>query len=139
DSLHVETPLRFTLQEQLSEIVQEFTTTNTGVFWQTNTVTPLVLSNEQGEQVQRIVREALTNAIRHAGAQRISVRLESVNEKIRIIIDDDGCGFDPNKITSSDGQLHFGLKIMRARASRVGIQLNIISTLGEGTRVILTL
>jgi two-component system, NarL family, nitrate/nitrite sensor histidine kinase NarX len=139
DSLQAETPLRFTLQDQLSEIVQEFNFTGKHVSWQTNSVAPLVLSHEKSEQVQRIVREAMVNAVRHSNAQHVSLKLEEGDENIRVVIEDDGCGFDPDEASSSGGQLHFGLKIMRARASRAGIQLNIYSTIGEGTRVILTL
>jgi two-component system, NarL family, nitrate/nitrite sensor histidine kinase NarX len=139
DSLQAETPLRFTLQEQLSEIVQEFLSPDIKISWQTDTIAPLVLSNEQSEQLQRIVREALLNAVRHSNAQHIAVRLDVKGDAIQVVVEDDGCGFDPHMVSASDGQFHFGLKIMQARASRVGIQLNIISTLGEGTRVILTL
>jgi two-component system, NarL family, nitrate/nitrite sensor histidine kinase NarX len=139
EHLQTETHLRFTLQDQLSEIVKEFDSPGTNVSWQTISITPLVLSHEQSEQLQRIVREAMVNAVRHSNAQHISLRLEEENENIRVVIEDDGCGFDPNKASSNDGQLHFGLKIMRARAKRAGIQLNIYSTIGEGTRVILTL
>ena len=139
DSLQAETPLRFTLQEQLGEIVQEFKSMGNVVHYETDVMAPVAISNDQSEQVLRIVREAILNAIHHSESQRITVRLEMKDGVPRITIEDDGCGFIPEALSTIEGQLHFGLKIMQARANRMGAHLHIDSTFGEGTRVVLSL
>jgi PAS domain S-box-containing protein len=96
----------------------------------------LFVPNDQIEQVLPVVQEAVLNACRHAQPQNISVRLEQADAMIRITIEDDGRGFDPNMPFQSGD--HFGLSIMRARAVRIGGEVQIISSPGNGTRIILT-
>ncbi len=97
---------------------------------------PLFLMPDQQDQVQRVVQEALANAVRHARAQRIAVFLEQQGSKVVVTVSDDGRGFD--LATSPPPGDHFGLSIMRARAARIGGQLAIDSLPGQGTRVLLT-
>ncbi len=89
------------------------------------------------EQVLRIVREALLNTVRHAGATRIAVHLNQLDQECVIVVEDDGRGFNPIAPVA-DGGGHFGLIIMRARAARLGGHLSIDSTPGQGARVMLT-
>jgi len=86
-------------------------------------------------QVLHIVREALTNARRHAQAQRVWVRVERIldDNVACFIVEDDGRGFEP---ADTGGDDHLGLSIMQARAERCGGQLTIDSTPGVGTKVI---
>lgn len=81
--------------------------------------------------VYRIAQEALTNAVRHADASRISLSLTDVWGQVRLLIRDDGHGFDQEQI---DGR-GLGLVGMRERAHLVGGKLSLVSTPGEGTRV----
>jgi two-component system nitrate/nitrite sensor histidine kinase NarX len=85
-------------------------------------------------QVLYVVREALANVRRHAGAQQVLVRVECADggERARFIIEDDGRGFDP---TTVRGEHHLGLTIMRERAERSGGHLVIDSEPGAGTRL----
>ncbi|MDT8369762.1 MAG: PAS domain-containing sensor histidine kinase [Longimicrobiales bacterium] len=76
----------------------------------------------------RIAQEAIANAVRHAGAERIEVRIEVEDERVRLSIRDDGCGFDPASV--SDGVAGLGLLGMRERASMIGGTVRIRS--GEG-------
>jgi len=78
----------------------------------------------------RIAQESLTNAARHAHAQRVSILLRQEQEVIRLQIRDDGCGYDTSKV-------HTGLGIlgMRERAAAVGGTLTINSGPGDGTTV----
>lgn len=78
----------------------------------------------------RIVQEALTNVIRHAHATTASVVIERRSDRIRAIIEDDGCGFDPDT-THGDG--HLGLNGIRERAELLNGQLIIESAPGHGT------
>jgi signal transduction histidine kinase len=83
--------------------------------------------------VARIAEEALVNAIKHAGAQRVLVALRSPNAGAgRLEIRDDGCGFDQSEQSSGHG-----LRIMRERALGAGIEFALESRPGNGTRVVL--
>jgi PAS domain S-box-containing protein len=96
----------------------------------------LYVPSRQIDQLIPLVQEAVLNACRHAHAQTVSVRLEMVGNDIRLIVEDDGCGFD--LATSRHNRDHFGLSIMQARAFRMDGQLQIDTSPGNGTRIILT-
>ena len=80
----------------------------------------------------RIAQEGLTNAIRHAQAETINLRLKISPDRVELMIEDDGIGFSVDRIP--DGR--FGLVGMNERARLIGGELEIQSALGEGTRVI---
>lgn len=83
----------------------------------------------------RIVQEALTNIKKHANAYIVRVLLSYDSDgTIRILIENDGKGFDQCKIHSSEGK-HLGLTIMKERARHLGGELKIESEPDEGTRV----
>jgi signal transduction histidine kinase len=81
----------------------------------------------------RIAQEAVTNAVRHAGAKEIGVVLERRNGRLRLIVEDDGCGFDPAG-AERDGRL--GLVGIRERAAALGGTLLVESSSGSGTTVV---
>ena len=78
-----------------------------------------------------IAREALLNALRHAGARVIRLGLDGDDEWLELTIDDDGRGFLP-------GDAQVGLVGMRERALAVGAELHIDARPGHGTMVALT-
>ncbi|MCG6936804.1 MAG: histidine kinase [Gammaproteobacteria bacterium] len=83
----------------------------------------------------RIVQEALTNIKKHARAHIVRVLLtHDGHGNIRMLIENDGKGFDQRKINSSDGK-HFGLSIMKERAKHIGGDLKVETEPDEGTRV----
>jgi signal transduction histidine kinase len=84
-------------------------------------------------EVYRIAQEALQNALRHAQATRIVVRLHSDDGRILLDVVDDGIGFDPDAIEVRSRRL--GLTSMEERAHRLGARLEIHSAKGEGTTV----
>ena len=88
------------------------------------------VSPETVAVVSRVLGEALANVARHASARQavVSVRVEA--ERLELVVDDDGCGFDPGR---DDG--HFGLTIMRERARGCGGECEIGPRPGGGTRV----
>jgi signal transduction histidine kinase len=98
---------------------------------------PLFLPPEHEEQILPIVQEALLNAHYHAHAQQVNLMLEQQADRIRITVQDDGQGFDLSAV-QRDGDGHFGLSIMRARAARIGAELRVDSEPGRGTRVSLS-
>jgi signal transduction histidine kinase len=86
--------------------------------------------------VYRIAQEALENIVKHAEAQKVIVHLSYDEEFLRLIVYDDGIGFDVPAITFEDKH---GLKGMRERAAEAGASLDITSRPEEGTRLQLSL
>ncbi|OFW55117.1 MAG: hypothetical protein A2146_03245 [Actinobacteria bacterium RBG_16_67_10] len=83
-------------------------------------------------QAVAIVREALANTRRHAGARHVRVVIGRQDGQAQIAIEDDGRGFEAGSVA---GDHHLGLAIMRARADRLGGRLSIDSSPGAGTCV----
>lgn len=96
----------------------------------------LHMAEDEGIQIIHIVQEALSNVRKHASAQHVNVRFEHEGVRIRIVIEDDGIGFDPLISYAAE---HVGLNIMCERAARIGAELRILSKKGEGTKVTLLL
>jgi two-component system nitrate/nitrite sensor histidine kinase NarX len=96
------------------------------------------LAPEYVIQLLHIIQEALSNVRKHAKATQVEVEMEQ-NEEYRIIVTDNGRGFDANQNPDTDAEQHVGIKIMKERAHRIGAELAIASARGEGTRVSLTL
>ncbi len=82
--------------------------------------------------IYRVVQESLTNVVRHAEAENASVIITAERERVHLIIEDDGKGFDLAKLSTTD---HVGLAGMRERLELLGGSLRIESTLGRGTTV----
>lgn len=91
------------------------------------------LSPEIEGQLLRIVREAVTNVVRHAKASELSVNLGVQHGNVEMSIVDDGCGFVPGAVNNGET---FGLTSMQERAQDLGGSLSVISEPGEGTRVV---
>ncbi|MGA0609609.1 two-component regulator propeller domain-containing protein [Caldimonas sp. KR1-144] len=98
----------------------------------------LALSHEQMVEVFSIVREALTNAFRHAGASQIEVLISYQPDCLRVSVQDDGVGFDAGTGSSSSPPGHFGLLGMQERARGIAAALEIRSG-PTGTELLLTL
>lgn len=91
--------------------------------------------------VFRIAQEALANAIRHAYATKIAVRLACIDGGLVTTVTDDGIGFDPAKPPVKERDVTsggMGLRSMQERATAAGIELHIDSAPGHGTTVRLT-
>ncbi len=87
-------------------------------------------------QVLHIVQEALSNVRKHAGASRVWMDVQQ-QPHWRFEIRDNGSGFAED--AQGDAELHVGLRIMHERAERIDATLEVISSLGRGTSVILSL
>jgi signal transduction histidine kinase len=84
----------------------------------------------------RIAQEALTNIVRYARAPTVTLRLFREGDWLRMLIRDDGIGFDADALTHSDKhRTHLGLIGMEERASLVGGHIEFVSTPGAGTEV----
>ncbi len=122
---------------------------------------PRPLLPQQEMALFRIAQEALSNVIRHAAAHRVRVNLAYAQDQVRLVIEDNGRGFDPTALAKvepaviippwppyfntaeSSGrpreEAHFGLRTMRERARLVGGWLEVESAPGQGTRIIVSL
>jgi len=88
----------------------------------------------------RIVQEALTNVVRHAHARQVSLLLEARGESVVAIVEDDGCGFEVERLMHGPVDEHWlGLHGMRERAELLGGRLTIESAPGAGTTVFVEL
>jgi signal transduction histidine kinase len=86
------------------------------------------------DEAYRIGREALANAFRHSGGNKIEIELEYSAKQLRILVRDDGAGIDPEVLHSGrDG--HWGLAGMRERAESIGARLKVWSRTNAGTEV----
>jgi len=94
------------------------------------------LTQEGASQLLQIVREALSNTMRHSGGRTARVALRAGQGTATILIEDDGRGFDPD---APRGAGHFGLANLHDRAASLGGTLEIRSAIGSGTRIIATL
>ena len=83
--------------------------------------------------IYRIVQEAMTNVIRHSGATRVDVILESRRNKLIIIVEDNGVGIDDASILNGD---RLGIVGMRERAEMFGGKCIVERTTGSGTTVL---
>ena len=84
----------------------------------------------------RVVQEALTNVVRHAGAARVRVELQRFDGVIQLLVEDDGKGFDTSKATmrARAGE-SMGLLGMQERVELSGGRFEINSTAGKGTTI----
>jgi signal transduction histidine kinase len=93
------------------------------------------LPTEMETAIYRIVQEGLTNVLTHAGATRVSVLLERSREFVRLILEDDGNGFDvAGVLASSDKEKRLGLRGMRERTELLGGRLEIESSRDTATQ-----
>ena len=89
--------------------------------------------------VYRVVQEALTNVLKHASASFVSILLEFKGEDLRVIIEDNGRGFNAaamlaqNSALSADAVPHLGLSGIQERLSLIGGSVMIESSPGAGT------
>lgn len=95
------------------------------------------LSEEQADQLRHIVREALSNVLRHAAASHVELRLRCEEDRLALLISDDGHGFDVGTATRDDGP--HGLANLRGRAEQLGAELDVRSEPGRGTALSLTM
>lgn len=99
-----------------------------------NLTSDIRLSVPRREAFVRIACEAVANAARHSGADRVVLRLERDGSGVRLRVSDEGHGFD-----AADPGGGFGLTLMRKRAHSVGAELAVSSVPGHGSQVEVTL
>lgn len=83
----------------------------------------------------RAIQELLGNAARHSQAVGVKLHVDMGNEMVRVSVDDNGRGFDPEAARSGSS---LGLKLIKERAEMLGGKLDIDSALGKGARIVFT-
>jgi len=96
------------------------------------------LSSTRKTALFRVAQEALTNVIKHSGAQRAWVRLHYGEQEITLEVEDDGCGFEMSA-QAIPPRPSWGLFGMQERATLLGGRFSIRSNSGHGTRVQVTI
>jgi signal transduction histidine kinase len=91
---------------------------------------------EQQHALMRITREAVSNAVRHGKAERVHVTLSRTADRRRLVIQDNGQGFDVGRaVAASTG---YGLVSMRDRARNLPGTFDVDGELGRGSLVTVT-
>ena len=93
------------------------------------------LTDAQSTDLLQIIREAVSNSLRHGEAGKITIRLHESAGELGLLVQDNGKGFDSTKLIARG----HGLDNLQARAERIHAVLRVVSTPGEGTRTIVTL
>lgn len=94
----------------------------------------LWLTPERQAHAFHVAQEALANVVRHSMAHHVCLSIELSDGTVHILIEDDGVGVS-QPAAEDDSGAHFGLDIMRARARRLGGEIEIRSVAAQGTRV----
>ncbi len=89
------------------------------------------LSTEQAYHVMNLMREALSNSLRHSGAGRIAVSFKQLRRSMRLSVADNGKGFLPDSVRD----IGHGLANMEARARKLGGHIEVCSRPRQGTKV----
>lgn len=93
---------------------------------------PAEMAEHLAREVLRVVREALTNIVRHAQARSVRLGLLYEQAAVTLLVQDDGQGFDPKAEWQGD---RFGLRAIRERAHLLGATIDVDSLVGWGTRI----
>ena len=88
---------------------------------------------EHRKNIYLVFKESLNNALKYAGATTISIGIDITGNKIQLLVQDDGKGFDPAIVKNGNG-----LKNLYARAAEIGGEIKITAAAGKGTIIILT-
>ncbi|MCF8243353.1 MAG: hypothetical protein K9J16_18410 [Melioribacteraceae bacterium] len=89
-------------------------------------------------EIYRIVEEALSNVVKHSGAEAVNIEILNSAEARMVVVHDNGCGFDLNKKLESINN-GFGLLEMQSRAKAIGGNLIIETEENDGTTILLTI
>lgn len=90
------------------------------------------------DEIYRITREALRNAVEHSGANEIQIEITYGERLLQLRVQDDGKGI-AHDVLKTGAEGHYGLVGMRERAKVIGAELSILSGAGVGTEIDLTI
>jgi len=132
--------LQHDLTSALRSLVEELDARSSAPVYIEVSAEGMQLADDVALAVFRITQEALHNAIRHADASEIAVRLTQYPDRLRLTVSDDGRGIlggvEPARFVA---QGHYGLAGMRERAAMIGGKLDVQTAVDYGTVVIFEL
>jgi len=132
--------LRTTEHQNLEQTIRQYAgqaADRAGISVQVHTIGDAVpFSPRKSRQVLYILREALNNVEKHAGAKNVDISLRYVEEEFTLTVRDDGKGFQQGELDKGD---RYGIVIMGERARAISGDLAIESAPGDGTEVALRL
>ena len=132
--------LQHDLTSALKALVEELDARSTTPIYIEVSAEALQLADDVALAVFRVAQEALNNAIRHADASEIGVRLTQYPDRLRLTVSDDGQGIRGGVESARFvAQGHYGMAGMRERAAMIGGQLDVQTAVDYGTVVILEL
>lgn len=86
----------------------------------------------------RLIQEALSNVKKHSKAKNVKVKLEFLPDEVKLVVEDDGVGFEVDKLETKEGE-HFGLVSIRERVDLLNGTAKIKSQPGYGTNIYITI
>ena len=98
-------------------------------------VEPVDLPSHVEVALYRIAQEALQNVLKHAEASSVLIRLSAGEDGVRLVISDDGRGFENEVLDGAEDRHAYGLVGIRERAELIGASLDVLSRPGTGTTV----
>jgi signal transduction histidine kinase/ligand-binding sensor domain-containing protein len=122
------------LEEALSRVQKQFVLKKDVAFHVETEGDPRPLRPLIRDEIYSIGREAVVNAFRHSRGQRVEVEVQYGTRDLRLVVRDDGCGID-EAVLRAGREGHWGLTGMRERAGKVGANLEVMSRVGGGTEV----
>lgn len=103
--------------------------------WRTHLADGVRTTGESATALYRILQECMTNVTRHAQATSVTIDYEETPKRAKLAVADNGIGFDSTRPPAAG----FGLVGMRERVAMLGGELSVDSSIGTGTRVVVTL
>lgn len=119
------------LNEALLQLVQMVPSTDLDIDLDVDPSSIYELSDYMATHILNIVREALTNTLRHADARSSKISIIKTSDAWHLGVIDDGIGFD----TAAKDMYGWGLRNMAARASKLGAKFHVTSQCSKGTRI----
>jgi signal transduction histidine kinase len=99
----------------------------------------LALSPLLSTTLYRIAQEAFTNVAKHANATQVKVAIQHERQTLRCSIKDNGVGFDVSSLSTQIGDRGLGMIGIRERLNSLGGSLSLMSTVGQGTELVVTI
>ena len=124
------------LNDALEEFCRSFSDqTGLEISYQGADLSAAELPDATGICLYRVLQESLTNVVRHADASRARVRLERDANTLRLVVEDDGRGFDHDQLKGEPPSAGLGLRGMHERLTLLGGELSAGSADGGGARI----
>ncbi len=117
--------------------MEDLSANEISILWRNYLEEKIELSDEQITSIYRIVQESLSNVLKHAQADQVTVTARKDNSRLELTIEDDGIGFS-SEVQTQVGN-HYGFRSMKERATMIGADLSIVSVPEKGTRIIVKL